>query len=99
MDVIDSPIKKADCKIEFCQALRSLSQKRPQDVALLHSQMSEVKKKFVMEVLQSQSVKITGENRTETRRIVKVARRTGPQAQQNKAEVKIPERKWNLNID
>ena len=30
-----------------------------------------------MELFQSQSVVITGENRTETRRIVKVARRTG----------------------
>lgn len=43
----------------------------------------------MMEVFQSQSVKITGEDRTETRRIVKVTRRAG----NTKAEVKIPDRK------
>jgi hypothetical protein len=54
--------------------------------------MTEVKKKFVMELFQSQNVQITGENRTETRRIVKVARRAGG-AQAGKPIVKIPERK------
>jgi hypothetical protein len=54
--------------------------------------MSEVKKKFVLELFQSQSVVIAGENRTETRRIVKVARRTCG-AQAGKPIVKIPDRK------
>lgn len=76
MDVLDTPLKSADVKLVFCAALRSLSQRSPQDLLLIQNQMSDIRKKFVLELFQSQNVKITGENRTETRRIVKVARRT-----------------------
>lgn len=49
MDVLDSPIKAVDPRLNFCQALRSLSQKSPQDLKSLVDALPEKQRKFVME--------------------------------------------------
>jgi len=99
MDVLESPLQKVDTRLKFCDALRSLSQKSPADLQNLVNALPPKQKKFVMESFQAQSVQLSGgENKTATRRIVKVVRRTGAQQQaqpqkNNAPNVKIPERK------
>jgi hypothetical protein len=49
MDVLDSPVKEVDPRLQFCAAIKSLSQKSPQDINNLVNALPEKHQKFLKE--------------------------------------------------
>ena len=78
--MMKSPFKDADENMIFCTALRSLSQRSPEDINQIISQFSDTNKAKVTDLLSKTQFKFvdkTGEVQRVHRKIVRVRRKMG----------------------
>jgi hypothetical protein len=89
LDLLTATFKKIDHNENFCNALRSLGQRSPQYINELIASFSESHRKFVTDLLQTRKIVFQedGEEKTVSRKLIKVKRRFQPAQQQQHLEL------------